>query len=73
LNCIGKFAGCRVFIANPPNAGVFMPFDVLGKMLFPHLKSWERRRKVKLMLGVLFAALVCAGCVGLVIYRQGHR
>jgi hypothetical protein len=50
-----------------------MPFDVLGKMLFPHLKSWERRRKVKLMLGVLFAALVCAGCVGLVIYRQGHR
>lgn len=52
-----------------------MPFDVLGKMLFPRLQPWERRRKVKTMTMVLLTALVFAGCVGLVIYRQGfiHR
>ena len=47
-----------------------MPFELLGKMLFPRQQPWERQRKVKVMVGVLFSALVCAGCVGAMIYKQ---
>jgi hypothetical protein len=52
-----------------------MPWNALGKMLFPRLPRWERRRKVKMMMGVLLAGLVFAACVGVVIYKHNipHR
>jgi hypothetical protein len=49
----------------------FMPFDALGKMLFPRLQSWERRRRVRVIFGVLFASVVMGGVVGIMIYKQG--
>jgi len=49
----------------------YMPYEVLGKLLFPRLQSWERRRKVKIMLGVLFTSVVMGGTVGVMIYMRG--
>jgi hypothetical protein len=40
-------------------------------MLFPRLQPWERRRKVKVILGVLFTAVVMGGTVGMLIYKRG--
>ena len=40
-------------------------------MLFPRQQRWERRRRAKMIVGVVFAALIFAGCVGVIIYRQG--
>ena len=48
-----------------------MPYDVLGRLLFPRLQSWERRRKVKIILGVLFTSMVMGGTVGVMIYVRG--
>ena len=48
-----------------------MPFDVLGRMLFPGLQPWERRRKIKVILGVLLTAVIFGGVVGAMIYEQG--
>ena len=47
-----------------------MPFDLLGKVFFPRLQPWERRRKIKVVLGVLFTAILMAGFVGMMIYKQ---
>jgi len=37
----------------------------LGKLLFPHLPSDLRRRKVNIILGVLLAGLLLGGLVAL--------
>ncbi len=47
-----------------------MPFTILGKLLFPRLQPWERKRKTKLFIGVVAAALIGASCIGLMIYKQ---
>lgn len=49
----------------------FMPYDVSGKSLFPHLQPWERRRKTKVILGMFFNAAASGGTVGAVIYFRG--
>lgn len=48
-----------------------MSLNVLGKMLFPRLQPWERRRRIRIMFGVLLAAMVMGGTVGLMMYKQG--
>ncbi|MEY4917717.1 MAG: hypothetical protein RL616_1630 [Verrucomicrobiota bacterium] len=47
-----------------------MPFDILGRIIFPRLQPWERKRKAKLIIGVVAAALIGAACTGLMIYKQ---
>ena len=48
-----------------------MPLNLLGKMLFPRLQPWERRRRIKMVFGVVLAAAVFGGVVGAMIYKQG--
>jgi hypothetical protein len=43
----------------------FMPIDQLGKLLFPRLQPWQRRREMKIIItagvtGVVFACIVAA-------------
>jgi len=56
-----------VFILPPK--GFFMTFDLLGKMLFPRVQPWERKRKTKIIVSVLFVALITAGSIGMTIYK----
>ena len=53
-----------------PTIRSFMPIDALGKMLFPDLQRWERRRRMKFILRVLMAAVVLGGTVGIMMYVQ---
>lgn len=39
--------------------------DRLGKILYPNLDRWQRRRQVKMILIAIFTGLVFAGLVGL--------
>ena len=48
-----------------------MPLSLLGKVLFPRLQPWERRRKIKIIFGVLLVAVILGGTVGIMIYKQG--
>lgn len=47
-----------------------MPLDTMGKMLFPRLQRWERRRRIRLIFRVLLVAVVLGGMVGGMIYSQ---
>ena len=47
-----------------------MPLNVLGKALFPQLGRLERSRKLKTILGVVFAALLVGGSLGALFYLQ---
>ena len=51
----------------------FMPYEILGKMLFPRLQPWERERKAKMTVGVLCVALITAGSIGVMIYKVNVR
>ena len=48
-----------------------MPLNLLGKVLFPRLQPWQRRRRIRVIFGVLLAALFLGGTVGVMIYKQG--
>jgi len=48
-----------------------MPYNVLGKLLFPRLQPWERRRRMKVIFAVLLASVILGGTVGMMIYKQG--
>jgi hypothetical protein len=50
-----------------------MPFNFIGKVLFPSLQPWQRRRQLKTMLYVLFGALVFAALVGGVMFMVNSR
>jgi hypothetical protein len=63
---ISKFQFHRLSITR-----TIMPFNVLGKVLFPRLQPWERRRRMKFILRVLSTAVILGGTVGMMIYRQG--
>jgi len=41
-----------------------MALDYIGKMLFPRLPPWQRRRKINTMLIATLGALVVAALVG---------
>ena len=50
-----------------------MPFNILGKIMFPRLQRSERIHKAKTAVGVLFASLIFAGIVGAFIYLQNFN
>jgi len=50
-----------------------MPFDVLGKVLFPREQRSERSRKAKTVVGVIFMALVLGRCLGVIFYFQNSH
>ena len=50
-----------------------MLFNLLGKVLFPHLQRSERSRKAKVVVGVVLAALAVGGCLGIFFYLQNSR
>jgi len=50
---------------NNQNQKLSMPLDLLGKLLFPRMQPWQRRREAKtilitLLVAVTFAAVVAA-------------
>lgn len=47
-----------------------MPFTILGKLLFPRLQPWERKRKAKQIIAVVGAALIGAAVIGVMLYKQ---
>jgi hypothetical protein len=51
-----------------------MPMSLLGKLLFPRLPVWERRRRVRMIIAVWAVAVLFAAIVGALIYFQNtHR
>jgi hypothetical protein len=50
-----------------------MPLNAIGKILYPNLQPWERRRKLATVLWVLVASLAFASCVAVMIYVQDHK
>ena len=50
-----------------------MPVDYFGKMLFPRLQPWQRRRQIKTMLMVLIVAVIFAAVVaGFMLLRNSR-
>jgi hypothetical protein len=50
-----------------------MPINLLGKLLFPRLPSWERRRRAITVLIVLLISISFAVIVGAVMYYSNSR
>jgi len=50
-----------------------MPFNLLGKVLFPRQQRSERSRKAKIVFGVVFVALILGGCLGVLFYLQNRH
>ncbi len=50
-----------------------MPYNLLGKILFPHQQRDERTRKAKMVVGVVLASLVVGGSLGVFFYLQNAR
>lgn len=48
-----------------------MPLNLLGKLLFPRLQRWQQRRRIKVIFGVVLAAVLFGGAMGAMIYKQG--
>jgi hypothetical protein len=49
-----------------------MPMNRLGKILFPRLERWQRRRRVVMIIATVLTGLVLAGLVGLVMVLKNH-
>ena len=47
-----------------------MPFNVLGKVMFPRQQRSERTRRAKMVVGIVFVSLVLGGCLGVLLYLQ---
>lgn len=45
-----------------------MPIDLLGKMLFPRLQPWQRRKQARILVSVSLVALFFALAIAAVIY-----
>ena len=52
-----------------------MLLNFFGRIFFPRLQPWERRRKLKMLVGTILTACFFAACVGVMIYKQNsvHR
>jgi hypothetical protein len=50
-----------------------MPINLLGKLLFPRLPSWERRRRAITVLIVLLISISFAVIVGVIMYYSNSR
>ena len=50
-----------------------MPFNLLGKVLFPRQQRSERSRKAKVVVGVVLASLFLGSCIGVMLYLQNFH
>lgn len=51
-----------------------MPMKFLGKVLFPHLAPWQRKKQTKIIVLVFLAAVIFAAAVGAIMLAQNaHR
>lgn len=48
-----------------------MPLDLLGRLLFPRMQPWQRRREAKTVVITLLVAVTFAVVVGVVMYWRG--
>jgi hypothetical protein len=46
--------------------------NLLGKILFPRLDQWQRRRELKMIFVSVLTGLVFAGLIGLVLVLKNH-
>ncbi len=50
-----------------------MPMNFLGKVLFPRLAPWQRKKQTKIMLLVLFATIMLAICIVAIMFFQNSK
>jgi flagellar basal body-associated protein FliL len=50
-----------------------MPINFLGKLLFPRLAPWQRKRQIKIMLWVILATVIFAASVAAIMLFQNSR
>ena len=51
----------------------FMPFNFLGKALFPRQQPWLQRRRVNTILVTLLVAVVAAGIAVVIMFFSNSR
>ena len=64
-----------MMIGSLNSEGLFsMPMKFLGKVLFPHLAPWQRKKQTKIIVLVFLAAVIFAAAVGAIMLAQNaHR
>lgn len=50
-----------------------MLLNFLGKILFPRLAAWQRRKQMKSMIAAILVGLIFAGAVAAAILFQSYR
>ena len=50
-----------------------MPMNFLGKVLFPKLAPWQRKRQARIIVRVVLAAVVFAAIVVAIMLFQNSR
>lgn len=50
-----------------------MPMNFLGKVFFPRLAPWQRKKQAKIMLWVLFATGMLAICIVTIMFFQNSK
>ena len=50
-----------------------MIIDFLGKIFFPRLQPWQRRREVKTFLTAVLVGLIFAGIAAALILLKSHQ
>jgi hypothetical protein len=50
-----------------------MAFDYIGKVLFPRLPPWQRRRKINVLLIAMLGALAVAVLVGGLLFLMNSQ
>ena len=50
-----------------------MPIDRLGKLLFPRLQLWRRRREIKTILAALLIGFIFAAIIGAIILLKNFH
>lgn len=50
-----------------------MPMKLLGKILFPHLAPWQRKRQIKIMVWAILTAVIFAAIVVAIMLLQNSK
>jgi len=50
-----------------------MPMNFLGKVLFPRLAPWQRKKQTKIMLWVVFSTIMLAICIVAIMFFQNSK
>jgi hypothetical protein len=50
-----------------------MPMKFLGRVLFPHLAPWQRKKQVRIMVWVILTAVVFAAVVAVIMLFQNAK